>query len=42
MNQLPFGTHVKRTLFGLGCLAGVAGLNRVGDYLKVIQPKPLC
>ena len=35
MNQLPFSRQTKRTpLFGLGCLAGVAGLNRVGDYLK--------
>ncbi len=35
MNRLPFRRDTKRTpLFGLGCLAGVAGINRVGDYLK--------
>jgi alkylresorcinol/alkylpyrone synthase len=35
MNRFPFPKTVKRTpLFGLGCLAGVAGINRVGDYLK--------
>ncbi|MEE2788196.1 MAG: type III polyketide synthase [Myxococcota bacterium] len=35
MNVLPFQSTTKRTpLFGLGCLAGVAGINRVGDYLK--------
>ena len=35
MNQLPFRRDTKRTpLFGLGCLAGVAGINRMGDYLK--------
>ena len=34
MNQLPFPRSTRRTpLFGLGCLAGVAGINRVGDYL---------
>jgi len=34
MNQLPFGRSTRRVpLFGLGCLAGVAGVNRVGDYL---------
>ena len=34
MNRLPFARDTKRTpLFGLGCLAGVAGINRVGDYL---------
>ncbi|MEC9465800.1 MAG: type III polyketide synthase, partial [Myxococcota bacterium] len=35
MNKLPFPRHTKRMpLFGLGCLAGVAGINRAGDYLK--------
>ena len=35
MNQLPFPRNTKRIpLFGLGCLAGVAGINRLGDYLK--------
>ncbi|MBJ93931.1 MAG: type III polyketide synthase [Rickettsiales bacterium] len=39
MNQLPFPRSTRRTpLFGLGCLAGVAGINRVGDYL-VGHPK---
>ncbi len=34
MNQLDFPRSTRRTpLFGLGCLAGVAGINRVGDYL---------
>ena len=35
MNSLGFARDTRRTpLFGLGCLAGVAGINRVGDYLK--------
>ena len=35
MNLLEFPQSTKRTpLFGLGCLAGVAGINRVGDYLR--------
>jgi alkylresorcinol/alkylpyrone synthase len=35
MNRLPFAPDTKRLpLFGLGCLAGVAGLNRVADYLR--------
>jgi alkylresorcinol/alkylpyrone synthase len=34
MNRLPLRPDLKRMpLFGLGCLAGVAGLNRAGDYL---------
>jgi alkylresorcinol/alkylpyrone synthase len=34
MNRLPLRPDLKRVpLFGLGCLAGVAGLNRAGDYL---------
>lgn len=34
MNILPFSPNVKRVpLFGIGCLGGVAGLNRVKDYL---------
>lgn len=34
MNQFPFSPNTKRLpLFGLGCLAGVAGINRVNDYL---------
>jgi alkylresorcinol/alkylpyrone synthase len=35
MNLLPFKTDTKRVpLMGLGCMAGVAGINRVSDYLK--------
>jgi len=35
MNRLPFRRDTKRVpLFGLGCAAGAAGLNRVADYLK--------
>ena len=35
MNRLPFSAATKRVpLFGLGCLAGCAGVNRLGDYLQ--------
>lgn len=35
MNKIPFKPNTKRMpLFGLGCLGGVAGINRVHDYLK--------
>ena len=35
MNKLPFQSQTKRIpIFGLGCLAGVAGINRAVDYLK--------
>jgi len=35
MNKIPFSTTTKRVpLMGLGCMAGVAGVNRVSDYLK--------
>lgn len=35
MNKLPLVKTVKRLpIFGLGCLGGVAGMNRVSDYLK--------
>lgn len=35
MNKLSFNTNTKRVpLMGLGCMAGVAGINRVCDYLK--------
>jgi alkylresorcinol/alkylpyrone synthase len=35
MNRLPIPAHCKRTpLFGLGCLAGAAGVARVADYLR--------
>lgn len=34
MNKIPFLKKTKRLpIFGLGCLAGVAGINRVCDYL---------
>lgn len=35
MNRLPFRPDVKRVpLFGLGCLAGAAGVARVAEYLR--------
>lgn len=35
MNQTPIGHNTKRLpIFGLGCLGGVAGINRVHDYLE--------
>lgn len=35
MNVLPFSPATKRLpVFGLGCLGGVAGINRTVDYLK--------
>ncbi len=35
MNQIPFSPHLKRVpLFGLGCLAGAAGISRAADYLR--------
>ncbi len=35
MNRIDFSPQTKRVpLLGLGCLAGVAGINRVMDYLK--------
>ena len=34
MNKIKFQQNTKRVpLMGLGCMAGVAGINRVGDYL---------
>jgi alkylresorcinol/alkylpyrone synthase len=34
INKLPFPTSVKRTpIFGLGCVAGAAGIARAADYL---------
>lgn len=34
MNEFPFSPGTKRLpIFGLGCLAGVAGMNRINDYL---------
>lgn len=35
MNRIPFKSNLKRLpLFGLGCVAGAAGIARVHDYLK--------
>lgn len=35
MNKISFKPNTKRLpIFGLGCLGGVAGINRVNDYLK--------
>jgi alkylresorcinol/alkylpyrone synthase len=35
INKLPFPTHIKRTpIFGLGCVAGAAGIARAADYLR--------
>lgn len=35
MNRIPFSPHLKRApLFGLGCVAGAAGLARLADYLR--------
>jgi alkylresorcinol/alkylpyrone synthase len=35
MNRIPFAADLKRIpMFGLGCLAGTAGIARVADYLK--------
>jgi alkylresorcinol/alkylpyrone synthase len=35
INRMPFPTSVKRTpIFGLGCVAGAAGIARASDYLK--------
>jgi alkylresorcinol/alkylpyrone synthase len=35
INRMPFSTHVKRTpIFGLGCVAGAAGIARASDYVR--------
>jgi alkylresorcinol/alkylpyrone synthase len=35
MNRIPFSPHLKRVpLFGLGCVAGAAGIARLADYLQ--------
>ncbi|MDB4985489.1 MAG: Chalcone synthase [Myxococcaceae bacterium] len=35
MNRLPFRSSLKRVpMFGLGCLAGAAGVARAADYLR--------
>ena len=41
INRLPFPTNVKRTpIFGLGCVAGAAGIARAADYVRAF-PKHL-
>ena len=41
INRMPFPTHVKRTpIFGLGCVAGAAGISRASDYLRAF-PKEI-
>jgi alkylresorcinol/alkylpyrone synthase len=35
INKMPFPTSVKRTpIFGLGCVAGAAGISRASDYVR--------
>ena len=35
INRMPFPPTVKRTpIFGLGCVAGAAGISRAADYLR--------
>jgi alkylresorcinol/alkylpyrone synthase len=35
MNRIPFSPKLKRVpLFGLGCVAGAAGIARLADYLR--------
>ncbi len=35
INRMPFPTSVKRTpIFGLGCVAGAAGISRASDYVR--------
>ena len=35
INLMPFRTNVKRTpIFGLGCVAGAAGIARASDYVR--------
>jgi alkylresorcinol/alkylpyrone synthase len=35
INLMPFPKHVKRTpIFGLGCVAGAAGIARASDYVR--------
>jgi alkylresorcinol/alkylpyrone synthase len=35
INRMPFPTTVKRTpIFGLGCVAGAAGIARAADYVR--------
>jgi alkylresorcinol/alkylpyrone synthase len=35
INRLPFPVNIKRTpIFGLGCVAGAAGIARASDYVR--------
>jgi alkylresorcinol/alkylpyrone synthase len=35
INLMPFPTSIKRTpIFGLGCVAGAAGISRASDYVR--------
>ena len=35
INRLPFPVNIKRTpIFGLGCVAGAAGISRASDYVR--------
>jgi len=35
INIMPFPTSIKRTpIFGLGCVAGAAGISRASDYVR--------
>jgi alkylresorcinol/alkylpyrone synthase len=35
INRMPFPVNVKRTpIFGLGCVAGAAGISRASDYVR--------
>ncbi len=37
MNRLPFSPNMKRIpLFGLGCVAGAAGIARAADYVRAL------
>ena len=41
INRMPFPVNVKRTpIFGLGCVAGAAGIARASDYVKAF-PKEI-
>lgn len=41
INRMPFPVNVKRTpIFGLGCVAGAAGIARASDYVKAF-PKQI-
>ncbi|HVT97106.1 MAG TPA: 3-oxoacyl-[acyl-carrier-protein] synthase III C-terminal domain-containing protein [Acidobacteriaceae bacterium] len=35
MNRMPLSPHIRRNpIFGLGCVAGAAGLSRAADYVR--------